>query len=103
MTPVTLESPACICRHAEYLHDTEKGCNPYCHCKKFTPDPKNKVVLSVTISAVLAHRFKNYVTLMHGFKKGGLSFEFERALRQYMGEENLDVFIDDKDWQEYNK
>jgi hypothetical protein len=40
---------------------------------------------------------------MHGFKKGGLSFEFERALRQYMGEENLDVFIDDKDWQEYNK
>jgi hypothetical protein len=102
MTAITVESPACVCRHAEYLH-SEKGCNPYCHCKKFIPDPKNKEILSITISAITAHKFKNFVTLKHGFKKGALSFEVERALRQYMGEKDLDVFIDEKDWQEYNK
>jgi hypothetical protein len=121
MTRIILENSACICGHLEDFHNKNDGCaigwvrtntgetklavlrNRHCDCKKYTPDPKNKVVLSVTISAVLAHKFKNYVTLMHGFKKGGLSFELERAIRQFMGEENIDVFIDDKEWQEYNK
>jgi hypothetical protein len=103
MTAITIESLRCICQHAEYLHDKENGCNSYCHCKKFTPDPKSRVILSITLSAITAHKLKNFVTLKHGFKKGALSFEVERALRQYMGEKDLDVFIDEKDWQEYNK
>jgi hypothetical protein len=104
MTAITIESLGCICGHADVVHDKDKRCvNNHCHCKKFTLNPKRKVILSITLSAITAHKFKNFVTLKHGFKKGALSFEVERALRQYMGEKDLDVFIDEKDWQEYNK
>jgi hypothetical protein len=104
MTAITLESPACVCGHLEYLHDSDKRCDPsYCHCRKFTIDPERKVIISVSLPAITAHKFKNFVTLKHGFKKGGLSFEVERALREYMGEKDLDVFTDDNEWKEFNR
>jgi hypothetical protein len=96
MTAISIECLVCVCRHAEYFHDKGKGCNPKeCHCKKFTADPRRKEILSIAISAITAYKFKNFVTLKHGLKKGGLSFEVERALREYMGEKDLDVMIND--------
>jgi hypothetical protein len=104
MTAITLECLGCVCGHADYLHIDGKKCKPTrCPCKKFTLDPERNEILSITISAITAHKFKNFVVLKHGFKKGGLSFEVERALREYMGEENLDVYINDNEWKQHNK
>jgi hypothetical protein len=101
----------CICGHAHELHKNGEGqCGPCpgrfpCNlsCKKYVPNPKQRAILSVNIPAILCERFKNHVGLKHGHKKGSLSFEVERALREYLGEKDLDVFMNDKEWQLFNK
>jgi hypothetical protein len=92
----------CICEHDPDLHENGEFCTG-CSCRKYSPNDKQKVILSVAISSITSQKFRNFVSLRHGYKKGGLSFEVERALREIMGEKNLDVLMDDKEWKLLNK
>jgi hypothetical protein len=74
-----------------------------CSCRRYTPDTNQKVILSVAISSITAKKFRNHARLRHGLKKGALSFEVEKALREAMGENNIDVFMNDKEWRLLNK
>jgi hypothetical protein len=87
----------CICEHDPDLHENGEFCMG-CSCRKYSPDNKQKVILSVAISSTTYKKFRNIVSLRHGYKKGALSFEVERALREVMGEKNLDVLMNDKEW-----
>jgi hypothetical protein len=84
------------------MHENGEFCTG-CSCRKYIADTNQKVVLSVAISSVTYKKFRNLVSLRHGYKKGALSFEVERALREAMGEKNLDVFMNDKEWKLLNK
>ena len=64
---------------------------------------ERKIRLSVNISIECNEKFRSLVRLRHGLKQGALTFEVERALRQYLGEKDLDVLINDKEWQVFNK
>lgn len=56
----------------------------------------------MAISSITYQKFRNFVSLRHGYKKGALSFEVERAIREAMGEKNLDVLMNDKEWKLLN-
>lgn len=92
----------CICEHDPDLHENGEFCTG-CSCRRYTPDPKQKEIISVAIPTIITKKFRSLVGLRHGFKKGALSFEVEKALRQYMGEKNLDVLMNDKEWKLLNK
>jgi hypothetical protein len=92
----------CTCGHVPELHENGGFC-PGCSCRKYKPNPSQKSILSATISTITYKKFRNYVALRHGLKKGAISFEVERVLREYMGDKNLDVLMNDKEWKLLNK
>jgi hypothetical protein len=98
----------CICGHGRGHYSGRDHCeDETCYCAEFVADKKrnltDKMNIQGKVSRECYYKFRNLIILRHGLAPGSISFELERALRQYMGEKDLDVFIDDKDWQEYNK
>ena len=101
MTSISNNTVFCTCGHQYSIHNYSihghnNICDQGCNCKKYTPDPKQKAILSVTISGITMNNLKNLVLLRHGLTKGALSFEVERALKEYMSEKDLNVFVSDK-------
>ncbi|HEX9317898.1 MAG TPA: hypothetical protein VF884_03085 [Nitrososphaeraceae archaeon] len=98
----------CICGHGRgHYRGRDHRESEVCACTKFILDKKrnlkDKMNIQGKISRECYYKFRNLIMLRHGFAPGSISFELERALRLYMGEKVLDVFVDEKDWQEYNK
>lgn len=99
-----LENPSiCTCGHRIDIHYEHK-CGYWCDCnkRKFVPDPKEKVIINVTLSGDIAYKLKNHVMLRHGTRKGGLSLEIEYAIRKYLGEdvEEPELY---NEWKENNR
>jgi hypothetical protein len=92
----------CICEHMPDSHENGEFCLG-CSCRKFRPNPDHKVTLSVTISSITNEKFRKHVGSMHGWTKGAISFEVEKALLLALGEKDLDILMNDKEWREQNK
>jgi Ribbon-helix-helix domain len=98
----------CICGHRRGYYDGRDHCeDEECECIEFKVDTKRmlkqRVQLNISVSFECDMKLRNFTMLKHGATKGALSFEVERAIRQYLGEKDLDVLVNDKEWQVINR